>query len=129
MLPDLLALYYTLLDNGYFEHKIHLDFYCDGSHAEWFWGRELERAVRWLFSDEIAPIQESPLASVDENAREIRLQLPFLKAELLNGYGQVIYSLNGNSGQIIPLRPHWRGLFALPCTLPNQRIELKKIML
>ena len=129
MLPDLLALYYTLVDNGYFEHKIQLDFYRDGSHAEWFWGRELERAIRWLFSEEITPIAESPFADVDESARQIRLLQPFLKAEIVNSYGKVIYTLDENDGHSIPLRPHWRGLFALQVLLPNQRIELKKIML
>ena len=129
MLPDLLALYYTLVDNGYFEHKIQLDFYRDGSHAEWFWGRELERAIRWLFSEEITPMPEQPFANVDESARQIRLLQPFLKAELFNSYGKVIYTLDENGGQHIPLRPHWRGLFALQVLLPNQRIELKKIML
>ncbi|GAB4032432.1 alpha/beta hydrolase [Spirosoma gilvum] len=135
MLPDLLALYYTLVDNGYFEHKIHLDFYNDGTHAEWFWGREFERAVRWLFNEAMAPALEQPFAKVDAGKRKIRLLQPFLKADLLNGYGKVIYSLDGTSGNVpdsepvIRLQPHWHGLFALRVLLPNQRIELQKISL
>ncbi len=129
MLPDVLAMYYTLVDNGYFEDKIHLDFYQDGTHTEWFWGRELERAVRWLFSDDIPPMHDDPVAIFDEARREIRLLKPVLKAELRNSYGKVIYSLDGWQGDRIPLKCHWYGLFALQCLLPNQRIELKKAML
>jgi predicted alpha/beta superfamily hydrolase len=129
MLPDLLALYYTLIDNGYFEHHISVDFYRDGAHSEWFWGREFERAVRWLFSPELPPLPDEPIAEVDTETREIRLLRPFVKAELINGYGKTIYTLHAETGSVIPLRKHWRGLFALECLLPNERIELKKIIL
>lgn len=129
MLPDLLALYYTLIDNGYFEHHIQVDFYRDGAHSEWFWGRELARTLRWLFSDKMPLLTEEPFAEIDVTTHEIRLLRPFVKAELFNGYGKVIYTLDNNAGCVIPLRKHWRGLFALQCLLPNQRIELKKIML
>ena len=129
MLPDVLAMYYTLVDNGYFEQKIQVDFYRDGTHSEWFWGRELERAIRWLFSDELPPLPDDPVAVLDEARREIRLLKPVVTADLLNGYGKVIYRLDGSTGNRIPLKPHWHGLFALQCLLPNQRIELKKLML
>ena len=129
MLPDLMALYYTLIDNGYFEHKLHVDFYQDGSHQEWFWGRELERTLRWLFSDEMPPMVEEALVYLDLDTRQIQLQKPFVRVNLLNSYGKVICTLDGKQGNIIELRPHWRGMFALQCLLPNQRIELKKIRL
>lgn len=129
MLPDVLAMYYTLIDNGYFEEKIQVDFYQDGTHSEWFWGRELERAIRWLFSDDIAPMPDDPFAVFDDTEHEIRLLKPFVKADLRNAYGKVIYRIDSTSTQRIPIKPHWHGLFALQCLLPNQRIELKKIML
>jgi predicted alpha/beta superfamily hydrolase len=129
MLPDLMALYYTLIDNGYFEQHISVDFYRDGAHSEWFWGREFERAVRWLFSPDIPQIPDEPMVEVDTKALEIRLLRPFVKAELINGYGKIIHTLRAETGTIIPLRTHWRGLFALQCLLPNERIELKKISL
>lgn len=129
MLPDVLAMYYTLIDNGYFEEKIHLDFYQDGTHSEWFWGCELERAVRWLFSDELPTMPDKPVAEVDKKQHEIRLLKPFIQANLLNGYGKIIGRLRATDGDRIPIKPHWRGLFALHCLLPDQRIELKKIRL
>ncbi len=129
MLPDLMALYYTLIDNGYFEHNISVDFYRDGAHSEWFWGREFERAVRWLFSSDIAPMTDEALAEINKETLQIKLLRPFVTAKLINGYGKVIYTLTSDKGTIIPLRKHWRGLFALQCLLPNERIELKKIIL
>ncbi|GAB3642519.1 alpha/beta hydrolase [Spirosoma arcticum] len=129
MLPDLLALYYTLVDNGYYEHKIQFDFYRDGTHTEHFWGRELERAIRWLFSEELGQMPDQPAAVLDESTRELRLLKPFVRADLLNGYGKVIFTLDGSVGDRIPIQPHWRGLFALKCLLPDQRIELKKVIL
>lgn len=129
MLPDVLAMYYTLIDNGYFEEKIQLDFYQDGTHSEWFWGRELERAIHWLFSDELPTIPDTPVAIVDEEQGEIRLLKPFIHANLLNSYGKIINRLRGSDGDRMAIKPHWHGLFALQCLLPDQRIELKKIVL
>lgn len=129
MLPDVLAMYYTLIDNGYFEEKIQLDFYQDGTHNEWFWGRELDRAIYWLFSDELPTMPDKPLAVVDKKQGEIRLLRPFIHANLLNGYGKIISRLRAADGNQMAIKPHWHGLFALQCLLPDQRIELKKIVL
>lgn len=49
MVIDLLDLYETLLDAGHEEHRLHYDLHSDGMHSEWFWGREFEHALRWLF--------------------------------------------------------------------------------
>lgn len=106
-----------------------IDFYQDGAHSEWFWARQLERAIRWLFSDDMPPIPDRQFAVLDTDQREIRLLIPFVRADLLNGYGKVIYRLDGAEGNRIPLKAHWHGLFALQCLLANQRIELKKMML
>lgn len=126
MLPDLLAMYYTLADNGYFEDKIHLDFYQDGTHTESFWGREFEKAIRWLMSDQIPLLAEEEVVSFNKNAQEIRILKPFFKAELVNGYGKVIYQLEYSMQNTIPILPHWKGLHALKCFLPNKRIEFFK---
>ncbi len=51
MVSDLLDLYETLLEAGHDDHNLHYDLHSDGAHAEWFWAREFEHALRWLFGD------------------------------------------------------------------------------
>jgi predicted alpha/beta superfamily hydrolase len=129
MLPDLFAMYNTLADNGYFEEKIHLDFYQDGTHTESFWGREFEKAIRWLMSEKMSLMQEEKIVEFDNNNQNIRILKPFQKAELTNPYGKVIYKIENSEQTTIPIQTHWKGLHALKCFLHNQRIEVKKIIL
>lgn len=129
MLPDLLAMYNTLADNGYFEEKIHLDFYQDGTHTESFWGREFEKAIRWLMSEKMPQIEEEQIVYFDKNNQNLRILKPFQKVELVNPYGKVIYKMDNSEQNVIPIQPHWKGLHALKCFLQNQRIEVKKIIL
>ncbi len=51
MTNDLLDLYETLLEAGHDDQNLHYDLHTDGVHAEWFWAREFEHALRWLFGD------------------------------------------------------------------------------
>ncbi|MFN0215247.1 MAG: alpha/beta hydrolase [Saprospiraceae bacterium] len=51
MVSDLLDLYETLLEAGHEEHHLHYDLHSNGVHSEWFWGREFEHALRWLFGE------------------------------------------------------------------------------
>ena len=51
MVSDLLDLYETLLEAGHDDHDLHYDLHSDGRHAEWFWAREFEHALHWLFGD------------------------------------------------------------------------------
>lgn len=51
MVSDLLDLYETLLEAGHDDHLLHYDLHTDGAHAEWFWAREFEHALRWLFGN------------------------------------------------------------------------------
>jgi predicted alpha/beta superfamily hydrolase len=127
MLPDLLAMYYTLSENGYFEEKIHLDFYQDGSHDERFWGREFEKAIRWLMSDHLPQLQEDDFIEIDLKSQNLIIHKSFIKAELLNSYGKVICKIEGNQSNQIPIKSHWRGIHAIKCFLLDQRIEVKKV--
>jgi predicted alpha/beta superfamily hydrolase len=129
MLPDLLALYNTLADNGYYEQKIHLDFYQDGTHTESFWGREFAKALRWLQSEQLPLMEENQAIYYDEKEKILRIQLPFIKAELLNNYGKVIAKIDNSDGNTLTIQPHWKGLYAVKCFLHNQRIEVKKVIL
>lgn len=129
MLPDLLAMYNTLADNGYYEQKIHLDFYQDGTHTESFWGRELGKALRWLQSEQLPLMEEERAIDYDAKKKTIHIQLPFIKAELLNNYGKVIAKIDHSEGNTLRIQPHWKGLYAVKCFLHNQRIEVKKVML
>ncbi|MCB0542499.1 MAG: hypothetical protein KDC70_03225 [Saprospiraceae bacterium] len=51
MVGDLLDLYETLLEAGHDDRDLHYDLHADGVHAEWFWAREFEHALRWLFGE------------------------------------------------------------------------------
>ncbi|HRI61324.1 MAG TPA: alpha/beta hydrolase-fold protein, partial [Saprospiraceae bacterium] len=51
MVGDLLDLYETLLETGHAEENLHYDLHSDGVHSEWFWAREFEHALHWLFGE------------------------------------------------------------------------------
>ena len=51
MVGDSLDLYELLLEAGHPEEYLHYDLHSDGAHSEWFWAREFEHALRWLFGD------------------------------------------------------------------------------
>lgn len=51
MVSDLLELYETLLEAGHPDASLHYDLHSDGVHSEWFWAREFEHALRWLFGE------------------------------------------------------------------------------
>ena len=51
MVGDLLDLYETLLETGHTEENLHYDLHSDGMHSEWFWAREFEHALHWLFGE------------------------------------------------------------------------------
>lgn len=51
MVSDLLDLYENLLEAGHADENLHYDLHSDGVHAEWFWAREFEHALRWLFGE------------------------------------------------------------------------------
>lgn len=128
MLPDLLALYNTLADNGYYEDKLHLDFYQDGTHTESFWGREFAKALRWLQSEQLPMLKEEQAIDYNPKKNFLTIKLPFIKAELLNNYGKVIAKIDNAEGKTLNIQPHWKGLYAVKCFLHNQRIEVKKVM-
>jgi predicted alpha/beta superfamily hydrolase len=129
MLPDLFALYNTLADNGYYEDKIHLDFYQDGTHTESFWGREFEKALRWLQSEQLPLIEAEKAVVYDAKNKKLQIQQPFIKAELLNNYGKVIAKIDRSEGNTLTIQPHWKGMYAVKCFLYDQRIEVKKVIL
>lgn len=49
MVDELLDMYETLLEAGHEEENLHYDLHSDGVHSEWFWAREFEHALHWLF--------------------------------------------------------------------------------
>lgn len=49
MVSDLLDLYEALLEAGHADENLHYDLHADGVHSEWFWAREFEHALHWLF--------------------------------------------------------------------------------
>lgn len=51
MVGELLDMYETLLEAGHGEENLHYDLHSDGVHSEWFWAREFEHALRWLFGE------------------------------------------------------------------------------
>ena len=49
MIPDMMAMYDTLIYAGVEENDLHLIHHADGAHSEWYWAREYPDAYEWLF--------------------------------------------------------------------------------
>jgi predicted alpha/beta superfamily hydrolase len=129
MVPDVLAMYNTLVDNDYFEHKIMLDFYEWGQHTESFWALEFDKALRFLFEEEMKlPVTKAEqLVKLNAKKCELTVAIDFEKFELLNSYGKTILRRDRLSGKIISLKPHWKGTYIYKCYLPGGKIITKKI--
>lgn len=48
---DVMRLEQTLYVAGFDEAEVAVDIQEDGTHQEWFWGREFVKAIEWLFFD------------------------------------------------------------------------------
>ncbi len=131
MVPDVLAMYNTLVDNDYFEHKIMLDFYEWGQHTESFWALEFDKALRFLFEEEMnLPVTKAEqLVKLNSKKGELTIAIDFEKFELLNSYGKTILQKDKLSGHIISLKPHWTGTYIYKCYLHGGKIITRKINL
>ncbi len=129
MVPDVLAMYNTLVDNDYFEHKIMLDFYEWGQHAESFWALEFDKALRFLFEEEmnLPYTKAEQLVKLNSKKGELVIAIDFEKFELLNSYGKTILQKDKWSGNIVALKPHWKGTYVYKCYLNGGKIITKKI--
>jgi predicted alpha/beta superfamily hydrolase len=131
MVPDVLAMYNTLIDNDYFEHKIMLDFYEWGQHTESFWALEFDKALRFLFEEEMnLPVTKAEqLVKLNAQKCELNIRIDYEKFELLNSYGKVILQKDKTGSMVIPLKPHWKGTYIYKCYLYGGKIITKKIAL
>ncbi len=53
MVPDLYAMYNTLLNAGFSQDELFITTHPDGQHSEWYWRREFPDAYEWLFADNV----------------------------------------------------------------------------
>lgn len=100
VVPDMLMMYNTLLNNGFNSEELFYLVPPDGTHSEWFWKREFRQAYEWLFdngssvSSNSIPAQNdmqvfpNPAKDVihvrlEEPVREARVQMFSLKGQLL----------------------------------------------
>jgi predicted alpha/beta superfamily hydrolase len=129
MMPDVLAMYNTLVDNDYFEYKIMLDFYEWGQHTESFWALEFDKALRFLFEEEInLPVTKAEeLVKLNAKKRELTITIDYEKFVLQNSYGKKILQINKSGGNIISLKAHWKGTYIYQCYLNGGKIITKKI--
>jgi predicted alpha/beta superfamily hydrolase len=129
MIPDVLAMYNTLIDNDYFENKIMLDFYEWGQHTESFWALEFDKAIRFLFEEEMnLPVTKAEqLVKLNQKKCELSITIDFEKFELLNSYGKIILQKNKTFCKMISLKPHWKGTYIYKCYLSGGKIITKKI--
>ena len=88
MVSELLELYETLLAAGHADENLHYDLHSDGAHSEWFWAREFEHALNWLFG--AAPDHRHGISGdfiqfrLDEPAKQLVVQVdPRLPEPLL----------------------------------------------
>ncbi len=129
MIPDVLAMYNTLVDNDYFEHKIMLDFYEWGQHTESFWALEFDKALRFLFEEEMnLPVTKADeLVKLNAKKRELTITIDYEKFELQNSYGKKILQINKSGSHTISLKDHWKGTYVYQCILNGGKIITKKI--
>ncbi len=110
MVSDLLDLYETLLEAGHDDHDLHYDLHSDGVHAEWFWAREFEHALQWLFGDMPGHVHgisgDFIKFHLDEKARNLivnvdrRLQEPLLEIRDYCHYREFHHTLSHDANLI-----------------------------
>jgi alpha-glucosidase len=131
IIPDTLAMYNTLIDNNYFEDKINLDFFEWGQHSESFWALEFDKALRFLFEEqmELTVVKAEQCVIYNSEKAELMITIDYEKFELLNAYGKIILQKEASIGNMIALQPHWKGSFIYKCYLKSGKIITKNIHL
>ena len=82
---------------GYTDEEIQLSIVPDGQHSEWFWAREFEDAVTWLFpTDELAAENEGPESGIkvfpNPSQGEIRIEgQGEMDVRLFDHFGRLIH--------------------------------------
>ncbi len=69
MVPDMMEMYNTLVEEGYEDDEMYFISHADGQHSEWFWAREFPDVYEWLFGDLIisVPLANKPAMHIYPN--------------------------------------------------------------
>jgi predicted alpha/beta superfamily hydrolase len=59
MVPDMQAMYNTMLDAGFSESELFFLTHSDGQHSEWYWAREFPDAYIWLYANSMPTDNEA----------------------------------------------------------------------
>ncbi len=99
MVPDLMAMYNTLVNAGFSEDEILLLTHPDGQHAEWYWAREFPAAYEWLFAntptETIEPTFDNFQLNLAPNPVDSMLYLSTTDSFPFGDIRIVIYSVDG----------------------------------
>ncbi len=136
MMNDLLALYNTLRDAGFGEDELHLDFYRDGVHQEWFWEREFGHALMWLFGSEEMQHDEEDLLTIKivrNGVAKLYFSNPYsglAKLCLINSYGKMVWQQETSATkQHFHLPTQLSGNMIAKAVLNNGKYLFKKVKL
>jgi len=108
MVGDMRAMEDTLLQAGFSPAELQVTAHPDGQHSEWYWAREFQAAVTWLFSDVLLQVEdpEVPAWSLHRQHGKFKVSGPptgWTQLKILNMSGQVIFKERVGNGQLFGL--------------------------
>lgn len=119
MMSDLMAMYYTLIDTGFNNDRLHIDLHEDGNHSEWFWSREFAHAIQWLFG-----------ADTHDHHKDIKLETAKFKG---SHHNLIVTNLHPQNLEIQLIGPYqktiWHGKTSFQSTIFTLPIHLNGMYL
>lgn len=136
VVPDLLMMYNTLLNNGFSADELFYLVQPDGTHSEWFWAREFEQAYQWLFNGSTVSVTANPAQSslqVYPNPAKdviyVELQAPVREArfQMFSLQGQLLINHTVTQSDTIDIATLASGIYLIQVVLDQNVLYTRKL--
>ncbi len=136
VVPDLLMMYNTLLNNGFSADELFYLVQPDGTHSEWFWAREFEQAYQWLFNGSTVPVNTN---AVQDNFHvypnpatdviHVQLQAPVREArfQMFSLQGQLLINHTVTQSDTIDIATLASGIYLIQVVLDQNVLYTRKL--
>lgn len=104
MIPDMQAMYNTLLNLGFEQDDLSFKADSDGQHSEWYWAREFPAAYEFLFANlptSVTDLDDGQWVKIAPNPASERVYVE-VEEEVENGSVKV-YTMDGHLVKEMPL--------------------------
>ena len=136
VVPDMLMMYNTLLNNSFAEEELYYLVQPDGTHSEWFWAREFGQAYQWLFNGITVPVNTNPVQqnfhvypNPASDVIHVQLQAPIHEArvQMFSLQGQLLINHTVTQSDTIDIADLASGIYLIQVVLDQNVLYTRKL--